>query len=105
MCLTIILELAGTTCIKLSNGLTDIVPSILFVLFYAASFSLFALAVKRLNLSLAYAIWSGVGTAGITLIGILWLHEQLSWVKVVGIALVVIGLVTLNMTNLAEEKS
>ncbi|NEO45070.1 MAG: multidrug efflux SMR transporter [Moorea sp. SIO4A3] len=104
LCLAITMELAGTTCIKLSHGLTDIVPSIMMFVFYAASISLFAMALKKLNLGLAYAIWSGLGTAGIALIGILWLHESLSWIKVVGIALIVLGVVTLNLTNVTEEQ-
>lgn len=102
--LAIIMELAGTTCIKLSHGLTDLVPSIMMFLFYAASISIFGVALKKLNLGLAYAIWSGVGTAGIALIGILWLHEELTWSKVVGIALITLGLVTLNLNKITEEQ-
>jgi len=104
LCLAIIVELAGTTCIKLSHGLTDLVPSIMMYLFYAASIGIFGMALKKLNLGLAYAIWSGVGTAGITLIGILWLQEELTGSKIVGIALITIGLVTLNLNNVTEEQ-
>ncbi|MEM1170669.1 MAG: multidrug efflux SMR transporter [Cyanobacteria bacterium P01_H01_bin.35] len=105
MCLAILLEIAGTTCLKLSDGLTDLIPSIFVVVFYATCFIFFAVAVKKLNLGLAYAVWSGVGTVGITLIGFLWFHEQLTWAKIVGLALVAIGLVTLNFTKVSEEGS
>ncbi|MBC6478729.1 MAG: multidrug efflux SMR transporter [Hormoscilla sp. GUM202] len=104
MCLAIILGLAGATCIKLSHGLTELVPSIMVFVFYAGCIILFAVALKKINLALAYAIWSGVGTAGITLIGIMWLHEELSWGKVVGIALIAIGVVSLNLTNVTEKQ-
>ncbi|NEO53099.1 MAG: multidrug efflux SMR transporter [Okeania sp. SIO3B5] len=105
MSLAIILEIAGTTCLKLSDGLSNLVPSIFVVVFYVTCFSFFAAALKKLNLSLAYAVWSGVGTVGITFIGLLWFHEQLTWAKIVGLTFVAIGLVTLNFTKVAEERS
>jgi len=105
MWLAIISELLATTFLKLSHGFTEIVPSIMVFIFYAVCFSLFALALKTLNLSLAYSVWSGLGILGTALIGILWLHEELTWVKVVGITLITIGVVTLNLTNVAEENS
>ncbi len=59
----IVLEVAGTTCMKLSAGFTRPVPSLLLWVCYAASFTARTLALKDIEVSVAYAIWSGVGTA------------------------------------------
>ncbi|WP_204103202.1 MULTISPECIES: multidrug efflux SMR transporter [Spirulina sp. CCY15215] len=99
LCLAIILELAGTTSLKLSRGWTESFPSILAFVSYTACFSFFALALKKLRLSVAYATWSGVGTAGVAIISILWLHELVSLVKIAGIALIAIGVLILNLTD------
>ncbi len=57
------------------------------------------LALRRIDISVAYAIWSGVGTAVITTIGILWFKEPLNALKLISIALIVIGLVGLNLSG------
>ena len=71
----IVLEAAGTTSMKLSHGFTKLVPSILIFLFYAASFVALTFALKGIDVSLAYAIWSGIGTVIIATIGILYFQE------------------------------
>ena len=68
----ICMEVCGTTCLKLSDGLTKWLPSALIFVFYGLSFTMMAFAVKKLDLSLTYAIWSGVGTFLIALIGLFW---------------------------------
>jgi small multidrug resistance pump len=57
------------------------------------------LALKRINISVAYAIWSGIGTAIITTIGILWFKEPVNALKLISIALIIIGLVGLNLSG------
>jgi len=64
---------------------------------YAISFVFMALALKKLEVSTAYAIWSGLGTAVIAAIGILWFQESFSIPKLVGIVLVIGGVVLLNI--------
>ena len=92
----ILLEVAGTTSMKLSQGFTRTLPSILLFVFYALSFTLMTIAVKKIDMSVSYAIWSGVGTALIALIGIGWFHESLTTLKVVSLALIVAGVLGLN---------
>ena len=58
--LAIILEVAGTTCLKLSDGYERIIPSILVGVFYLTSMGMMIMAVKLLEIGLVYAIWSGV---------------------------------------------
>jgi len=97
--LAILLEVTGTTCMKLSEGFTKTVPSILLFVFYTLSFGMLTLALKRIDVSLAYAVWSGVGTALIATIGILWFKEPASALKLVSIGLIIVGVVCLNMAG------
>jgi small multidrug resistance pump len=91
----IMFEIAGTTSMKLSQGFTRMVPSVLLFTFYGASFALMTVAVKKIDVSVSYAIWSGVGTATIALIGVLWFRETLTWIQVASIVLIVTGVIGL----------
>lgn len=95
----ILFEVMGTTCMKISEGFTKIIPSALIFVFYGISFILFTLALKRLEVSLAYAIWSGIGTLSITLIGLFYFDESLTALKVGSIALIIIGVIGLNLSS------
>jgi len=97
--LAIGLEVAGTTCMKLSFGLTRVVPSVLLFLFYGLSFACMSLALKRLDVSYAYAVWSAAGTALIAVIGVLWFNENVNAVKVVSLALIIVGVVGLHISE------
>ncbi len=83
---------------KLSLGFTKLVPSILIFVFYAASFAVLTLALKEIQLSLAYAIWSGIGTVLIVIIGILYFHEPVTALKIISISLIIAGVVGLNLS-------
>ena len=93
----IVLEVAGTTSMKLSDGLSRLVPSVLVFVFYAASFVAFSIALKRIEVSVAYAIWAGVGTAAIAVIGIFYFSESVTALKLLSIVLIVAGVVGLNL--------
>ncbi len=95
----ILAEVAGTTCMKLSEGLTKLWPTAAMAIFYAASFSLMALALKKIDVSVAYAIWSALGTTFITIIGIAAFHESAGLPKIIFIAFIVIGVVGLNLSG------
>jgi small multidrug resistance pump len=95
----ICMEVCGTTCMKLSDGFTKLLPSVLIFVFYALSFTLMTFAVKKLDLSITYAIWSGVGTFLIALIGLFWFKEPLTILKVVSMVLVIAGIVGLNLNS------
>ena len=71
---------------------------LLFV-FYSLSFAAVTLAIKQIEVSVAYAIWSGVGTALIAMIGILWFKEAVSTLKLVSLMLIVIGIVGLRLSG------
>ncbi|HXF40031.1 MAG TPA: multidrug efflux SMR transporter [Blastocatellia bacterium] len=97
LALAILLEVAGTTCMKLSDGFTKMVPSILLFVFYTLSFGMLTLALKRIDVSVAYAVWSGVGTALIGTIGVLWFKEPMTALKLISLALIIVGVVGLNL--------
>ena len=69
---------------------------------YAVSIWLLALVVRTLPVSTTYAVWSGVGTAAIALVGALWLNERLDWISVSALALIVVGVVVLNLHTVAH---
>src|SRR5687768_6697988 len=93
----IALEVIATSALPRTEGFRDPVWSALVVAGYAASIWLLALVVERLPVSTAYAVWSGVGTAAVALIGALWLGESWDPIKVIGLGLIVGGVVMLNL--------
>ena len=97
--LAISMEVIGTTNMKLSQGFTKTLPSILVFVFYAISFAFITLALKKLDISITYAIWSGVGTALIAAIGIFYFKEPVTAIKIGSIALIVIGVVGLALVE------
>jgi len=84
---------------KLSQGFTKVVPSILLFVFYTLSLGMLTLALKRIDVSVAYAVWSGVGTALIATIGVLWFKEPATAFKLISIALIIVGVVGLNLSG------
>ncbi|MFY9609380.1 MAG: multidrug efflux SMR transporter [Blastocatellia bacterium] len=97
--LAIVLEVSGTTCMKLSEGFTKLVPSILLFMFYTLSLGMLTLALKKIDVSVAYAVWSGMGTALIATIGVLWFKEPMTALKLISLALIIIGVVVLNLSG------
>ena len=95
--LAILTEVAGTTAMKLSRGLTRLAPSIAVAVFYIISFVLLAMALKKINVSVAYAIWSGIGTALIAMIGFFWFKEPMNAIKIVSLILIILGVMGLEL--------
>ncbi len=95
--LAILAEVTGTTCVKLSEGFTRVLPSILIFVFYGLSLGFLGLALKKVDLGLAYAIWSGLGIAFIASVGIMWFREPVTAVKMVSLGLIVAGVAGLNL--------
>ena len=95
--LAILMEVTGTTFMKLSCGFTKVMPSCLMAVFYILSFSSLTLAVKSMEISTAYAIWSGLGTALIAVIGFLLFRETVTVFKLISMAMIVFGVVGLQL--------
>ncbi|MBO0912974.1 multidrug efflux SMR transporter [Streptomyces laculatispora] len=90
-------EVAGTTAMKYSEGFTRLWPSLVTVVGYLLAFSLLAQTLKTMSMGTAYAIWAGIGTAAVAVIGILFMGESGNLVKVAGVVLVIAGVVVLNL--------
>ena len=99
LALAIVFEVLGTTSMKLSEGFSKIVPSVAMMLFYILSLAALTMALKKIEMSVAYAIWAGVGTALITVIGLFLFKEELSLLKIVSILLIIAGVVGLHLSS------
>jgi len=93
----ILFEVSGTTSMKLSEGFAKLIPSVLIFVFYSCSFTLMTLAIKNLEVSIVYAIWSGIGMALISVIGIFVFDESATLLKFVSILLIMAGVIGLNL--------
>ncbi len=95
--LAIVLEVFGTLCMKLSEGFTKLIPVIAMLTFYAVGLSLLAITLKTIDISIAYAVWSGLGTALIAIIGMVWFKEPFTALKIFSLFLIILGVVGLNL--------
>lgn len=96
----IITEVIGTVALRFTAGFTKWLPASIVIIGYAASFYLLALVLKQnVPIGVIYAIWSGIGTVGITLVGVALWNERLSLGSVLGVALVIGGVVLINLHN------
>ena len=99
----IITEVSSVTCMKLSGGFTKWIPSTLTFVFMGISLAIFVLALKRFDLSFAYAIWAGLGIAIVSVVGILYFKEPVTILKIASIGLIAIGVVGLNISDLIHQ--
>ena len=95
----ILLELSGTICLKLSHGFSRLLPSIGVVCFYLGSFALMAQSLKTLEVGIVYAIWAGVGTALIAVVGVLAFGESITAFKILGLLMIIGGTFLLRMAS------
>lgn len=98
----IVLEVIGTVNIKFSDGFTKLVPSLIVVITYLASFYLLSLSMKKIEVSTSYAIWSALGTFLIAGVGVYLFKESLNLVKVVSLMLIIVGVIGLNLAGRFE---
>lgn len=95
----IIFELIGTLSLKYSSVHSNAWAIWLMAFCYAISFALLWGAVKKLDISIAYAIWSGVGTALISFAGVVLFKEEIGFFKIACIGLIILGVVGLNFLS------
>ena len=99
LALAISTEVVGTLALRSTDGFTKLLPTAGALLAYGFSFWMLALVLRELEISLVYAIWAGIGTAAIALIGIAALGESVSALKVISIGLVIAGVIGLNLSG------
>lgn len=90
-------EVIGTTALKSSEGFTRLGPSVVVVGGYAVAFFFLSLTLRHMPVGVAYAMWSGVGTVLITLIGWVIFSQKLDLAAIAGIGLIVAGVMVLQL--------
>ena len=98
----ILLEVGGTISMKFAATTNGWVPWTLVFVLYGLSFTLLVQALNAIEVGTAYAIWAGVGTVLIAVIGMLWFAEALTWAKSISIALIIAGVAGLNLSGTAH---
>ena len=88
-------ETGFAVMLKLSDGFTKLLPTLLFCVFALASFGLLNLALRDLPVGTAYAVWTGIGAAGTAIVGIVALGEPAEALRIVCISLIVVGAIGL----------
>src|SRR6478609_9834643 len=88
-------ETAFAVCLKLSDGLRVLWPTVGFAVSALVSFGLLTFALRELEVGPAYAVWTGIGAAGAAIVGMLWLGESVSAIKLVSVGLVLAGVIGL----------
>lgn len=94
-----LLETGFAVCLKQSHGFSRLWPTIGFALFALGSFGLLTLALRRLEIGPAYAVWTGIGASGTVIYGMLFLDEAVSVLKITSVALIIAGVIGLNIAG------
>ena len=92
-------EISWAVGLKYTEGFSRLLPSVLTILGSVASFVFLSLALKRLPLSIAYAVWTGMGIAGTSVLGVFLFREAFSLGKLFFIGLIVAGIVGLRLNS------
>ena len=95
----IIFEVAGTTAMKMSEGFTKTIPPVAMGIFYVFSLTALTFALKKFDMSMTYAIWSGIGTALITIVGFYFFKEEVTLIKIMSIGLIILGVIGLHLSG------
>ncbi len=99
LAVAIVFGVLGTLSMKLSHGFQHLKPALCVVLFYVISFAALTIAMQYIQLSIVYAIWSGVGTILMAIIGIVHFNESLSFRKFFYLCLIIIGIIGIHFSD------
>ena len=99
---SILFEIFSTSMLKLSNGFTNITPTIALIIGFGISFTLLIITLKHIPLSIAYSVWAGLGTAGTALVGMFAFNEDLSTLNIFGLIIIIAGVVIMNFNKKSE---
>ena len=99
LAIAIIFEVIGTTFLVKSEQFTRLVPTLIMGVLYAISFYLLTQTIKTIPLGIAYALWGGLGIVLTSLVGLVFFKQSLDTAAVVGIAMIVGGVVVMNLLS------
>ena len=91
-------EVAGTTAMKMSDGFTRLIPSCFVFVMYGLCLTALTYCLRTIDVSIAYAIWAGIGTALIAVVGIVWFAEPVNALKAASLALIILGVAGLQFS-------
>jgi quaternary ammonium compound-resistance protein SugE len=94
-----LLEVGFATLLKLSDGMSRVMPTVGFVAFAVGSFTLLSMALRDLPVGTAYAVWTGIGAAGTALLGIVVFDDPATVLRLTAIALIIGGVLLLNLSG------
>lgn len=94
-----LLEIVWAYSMKLSEGFTKLIPTVLTLFFVLLSFFLLSYAMKTLPLGTAYTIWAGIGVVGSFVVGVLVLGESASPIRIIAALLIVTGLILMKVST------
>lgn len=100
--LAVTLEIIATTLMKISDGFTKLLPTVGTFLGYIMCFIFLSMALKKIDISVAYAIWGAAGITAMAIIGIVFFNEAISLLKVVSILFVVLGVIGVNLSGVSH---
>lgn len=95
----ILSEVAATSSLKASNGFTRLLPSLAVVIGYGTAFYCLSQTLKTIPLGVAYAIWSGLGTVLVALVGLVLYKQRLDTAAIAGMSLIVAGVLVMNLLS------
>ena len=99
LCIAGILEIFWAVGMKYSHGFTRLIPSLLTVAAMLASLGCLALAMRTLPLGTAYAVWTGIGTVGTVIVGMIFFGESTAILRILCLPLIVSGIVGLKLLS------
>jgi len=105
LAVAIVSEVIATSALKASEGFTRLWPSLIVVIGYLSAFYFLSLTLRTMPIGVAYAIWSGVGVALIALIAWVFFGQTLDVPAIIGLALIVAGVVVLNVFSKTASHS
>lgn len=94
-----IIEIVFALSLKYNQGFSKLFPSIITMVAGTGSFFFLTLAIKNLPIGTAYAIWTGMGAVGVAIFGIVLFKESTDWTRLASIAVIVVGIVGLKLTD------
>lgn len=97
LAVSIVTELLGTTMLRYSNGFTRLGPTLTSLVAYTICFYFLSLTLRTVNMSVAYALWGGVGIVLTTLVAVLFMHAPINLASVLGIGMILVGSLILNL--------
>lgn len=103
--MSILFEVVGSSFLKLSDGFTNLGPSIFLIISYGLSFTMIVFALKTVSLSIGYSIWAGLGTAGAALVGVFFFQEKMSGLNIFGLLIIIVGVIIMNMNKPRNDQA